>query len=39
MRNKYRLCSSAFDRESENEKIEPLKIFFLAVEGNRTEKE
>lgn len=39
MNNSYRLSSSAFDREKEDEKIEPLKIYFLSVEGNVTEKE
>ena len=32
MNNSYRLSSSAFDREKEDEKIEPLKIYFLSVE-------
>ena len=39
MTNKFRLSSRAFEREEENEKIEPQKIFFLSVEGNVTEKE
>lgn len=39
MKNKYRLSSDAFERETEEEKIQPQKIFFLSVEGNATEKE
>lgn len=39
MTNRYRLSSNAFERESDEEKIEPQKVFFLAVEGNVTEKE
>ena len=39
MKNKYRLSSTVFERERDEEKIQPQKIFFLAVEGNRTEKE
>ena len=39
MRNKYRLSSSVFERESEEEKEELEKIFFISVEGNRTEME
>lgn len=39
MTNKFRLSSTAFEREEEAEKIEPQKIFFLSVEGNVTEKE
>lgn len=39
MKNKYRLSSNAFEREEEQDKIEPQKIFFLSVEGNATEKE
>lgn len=39
MKNKYRLSSNAFEREDENDKIEPQKVFFLSVEGNATEKE
>jgi len=39
MNNKYRLASSAFERETEDEKIEPQKIYFISVEGNITEKE
>lgn len=39
MKNKYRLSSNAFEREAEEEKIKPQKIFFLSVEGNATEKE
>lgn len=39
MRNKYRLSSNAFERENEDEKVKPQKIFFLSVEGNATEKE
>lgn len=37
MINKYRLSSSYFDRESESDRIEPKKIYFMAVEGTRTE--
>lgn len=39
MRNKYRLSSNAFDREREEDKVSPQKIFFLSAEGNNTEKE
>lgn len=39
MTNKYRLSSNAFEREDEEEKIKPKKMFFLSVEGNATEKE
>ena len=38
MTNKFRLSSRVFERDEENEKIEPHKIFFLSVEGNVTEK-
>lgn len=39
MSNKYRLTASVFEREKEQEKIDPQKIYFLSVEGNITEKE
>lgn len=39
MINKYRLTSTVYDREKEEDKIYPLKIYFLSVEGNVTEKE
>lgn len=39
MKNKYRLSSNAFEREDEEDRVEPQKIFFLSVEGNATEKE
>lgn len=39
MVNKYRLMSSVYEREKEEEQIEPQKIFILSVEGNATEKE
>lgn len=39
MKNKYRLSSNAFERESEEDKVDSQKIFFLSVEGNATEKE
>ncbi len=39
MKNRFRLSSNAFEREDENDKVEPQKIFFLSVEGNATEKE
>lgn len=39
MKNKYRLNSNAFEREKEDDKVEPQKVFFLSVEGNATEKE
>lgn len=39
MYNKYRLSATVFDREKEEDKIEPQKIYFLSVEGNNTEKE
>lgn len=37
--NKYRLSSSVYDRENDQEKVKPHKIYFFAVEGNSTEKE
>ena len=37
MKNRYRLSSNAFEREDEEDKVEPQKIFFLSVEGNDTE--
>ena len=39
MNNKYRLTSTVYDRELEKDKVEPLKIYFISVEGNATEKE
>lgn len=39
MANKFRLQSPIYERETETEKIDPYKIFFLSVEGNLTEKE
>ena len=39
MRNRYRLSSNAFERETEEDKVAPQKIFYLSVEGNATEKE
>lgn len=39
MKNKYRLSSSVYDRETDQEKVKPCKIYFIAVEGNATEKE
>lgn len=39
MNNKFRLSSNAFDRETEEERISPKKVFFISVEGNSTEKE
>lgn len=39
MMNKYRLSSDAFERESEDEKILPKKVFFISIEGNITEKQ
>ena len=39
MMNKYRLSSNAFERESEDEKILPKKVFFVSIEGNITEKQ
>lgn len=39
MMNKYRLHSTVFEREREEGKSEPKKVFFLSVEGNDTEKE
>lgn len=39
MKNRYRLSSNAFERETEEDKVDPQKIFFLSVEGNATEKE
>lgn len=37
MNNRYRLSSSAFERETEEDKVEVEKIFFFSVEGNVTE--
>ena len=34
MMNKFRLSSNAFERESEEEKILPKKVFFISIEGN-----
>lgn len=39
MTNKYRLSATAYDRETEEEKVGLQRIFFLSVEGNLTEKE
>lgn len=39
MMNKFRLSSNAFERESEEEKILPKKVFFISIEGNVTEKQ
>lgn len=39
MNNKFRLSSSTYEREEENDKVNPAKIYFLSVEGNKTEKE
>lgn len=39
MENRYRLSSNAFEREEEEDRIEPKKVFFLSVEGNATERE
>lgn len=39
MNNKYRLTSTVYEREREADKVEPLKIYFISVEGNATEKE
>lgn len=39
MNNKYRLVSTTFDREKDEDKVQPQKIYFLSVEGNATEKE
>lgn len=39
MMNKFRLSSNAFERESEEEKVSPKKVFFISVEGNVTEKQ
>ena len=39
MINRYRLTSTVYDREEENQKILPEKRIFLSVEGNETEKE
>lgn len=39
MTNKYRLSASRYEREAEDEKIEPQKIYFISAEGNNTEKE
>ena len=37
--NRFRLSSTAFERETEAEKVLPKKVFFISVEGNVTEKE
>jgi len=39
MINRYRLMSTVYDREEENQRIFPEKRIFLSVEGNATEKE
>lgn len=39
MMNKFRLSSSAFERETEEEKELPKKVFFISIEGNVTEKQ
>ena len=39
MMNKFRLSSNAFERESEEEKELPKKVFFISIEGNVTENE
>ena len=39
MNNKYRLSSTVYAREKEEEKVDLEKIIFLSVEGNVTEKE
>lgn len=39
MKNEFRLANDSFLREKEEEKEKPDKIFFLSVEGNRTEVE
>lgn len=39
MSNKYRLTSNAFEREKEEDKIEPSRLLFLSMEGSDTEKE
>lgn len=39
MKNKYRLSSAAFERETDEDKEELEKIYFISVEGNRTETE
>lgn len=39
MENRFRLASASYERETEDQKIEPQKIFYLSVEGNVTEKE
>lgn len=39
MPNKYRLSSKDFDRENPNQQIQPMKVYYIAVEGNKTEKE
>ncbi len=39
MKNCYRLTSTVYEREAEEQKILPEKRIFLSVEGNKTEKE
>ncbi len=39
MSSRYRLTATAYEREDEAEKVPPLKMIFLSVEGNVTEKE
>lgn len=39
MKNRFRLSQVNYERESEDQKIEVQKIFYLSVEGNLTEKE
>lgn len=37
--NKYRLASNLYYRETEENKTQPKKVYFLSLEGTKTEKE
>lgn len=39
MKNRFRLARTDYARETEEQKIEPQKIFYLSVEGNVTEQQ
>ncbi len=39
MVNRYRLASTIYDREKEEDKVALEKVIFLSVEGNISEKE
>ncbi len=39
MKNKFRLSASHYERETSEQRIDPKKVYYIAVEGNQTEKE